>query len=480
MASHEDFGTPPEGAATSRIVEERIAERSKQGLRETFTVNFRDKQMPVEIIDIELDSLFLNPGTHRVKAQRDLEPDMDQELRDNPWGAVGQGYLRRLLAATPANPTVPDPEFNDLKENLDKEGQNDAGLITRWGVLVDGNTRAVALKELGKQTMRVGVLPESATWKDVSAVELNLQMRLDQRRDYTYINRLLAYEELHDGGRAPEQIARMFRVQRKTVLRDLWVLNELRDLIDRSRIGKQSLRLMDFEEDQEKLRELHRKYDELRRTDPDAAEAMKEYRLSALVLKFSKTDLRLVEDDFHRRYLERHLSEPVREELAQEEEESPAASVQIPGLGTSVAPASGPQSTGHAAARRLTDVLLQAKARAGGSTLGEGDPAAAQRLDEVKEAMKSSLKLAGSNARVKKQERATAERVTTAAEEIRQCSHELVQSRAKQALDVEAFDDALMDLRDSLHQLARHASKLSSEAGDGVEWLLDAMKKGNS
>ncbi|MFD0772546.1 transcriptional regulator [Streptomonospora algeriensis] len=481
MASYEDFGKPPASKETSRIIEERIAERSKQGLRETFTVNFRDKQIPVEIIDIELDSLYLNPGTHRIRAQRDLKPDKDQELRDNPWGAAGQDYLRSLLMATPSDPNKSDPEFYELKENLRQEGQNDAGLITRWGVLVDGNTRAVALKELGKQTMRVGVLPADATWQDVSAVELNLQMRLDQRRDYTYINRLLAYGELQESGKTAEEIAPMFRVQKKTVNRDLWVLNQLRELVERSRAGQHSLRLMDFEEDQEKLRELHRKYEDLRATDPDAAEALKEYRLSALVLKFSKTDLRLVEDDFQSRYLDRYLREDVRKGLEQGDDAKTDGSVRIPGLNAAVTPGSGAQGGSVGAqARRLTDTLLRDKARAGGAALGEGEPEAAERLESVREAMKSSLKLAGSNARVKKQEKATAERISTAAEEIRQCSHELVQSRAKQALDVEAFDDALVYLRDSLHELARHASKIRSETGGGVEWLLNAAKRSNS
>jgi len=358
-------------------------------------------------------------------------------------------------------------------------GQNDAGLITRSGILVDGNTRAVALRELGKRTMRVGVLPESSNWEDIATVELGLQMRLDKRREYTYINRLLAYEEMHERGIEPAVIARPFRVKVKTVERDLWVLGELRDLIERSRIGKNSLRLMDFEEDQEKLRELHRAYEDLKKKSFEKAEAMKENRLAALVLKFPKTDLRLIEDDFQGRYLERHLPEEVKAEVA-EEEAGAAESVDIPGLGVAVAPSADSREAGVQSAKRLTDMLLQDRAKEKATGLGEGDPAASQRLKAVRKAINSSLKLAGSGARVKKQAQAAADRVLTAAQEIQQCSYELVQSRAKNAFDVQAFDDALIELREGLHKLAAQASKVGDDSGEGIDWLLEAAKKGRA
>lgn len=472
-----DFGLPPTADETKKIIEQRLAERVDAGLQETLTVGFRDKPETVAVIDIEIEHLYFNPGTHRVRAQREHDAENDRRLEGEPWGEAGQRYLTQLLAAKPSKPSERDPDFEELKENLQAEGQNDPGLITRSGIIVDGNTRAAALKELGKTTMRVGVLPESTTWKDIASVELNLQMRRDHRRDYTYINRLLAYEELHAGGLTPAQIAPLFRVKAATIDRDLWVLNELRELIARSRVGKSSMRLMDFEQDQEKLREIHRAYHELRKNNSlEHAETVKESRLSALVLGFSKTDIRLIEDDFQERYLEQKLSQEVLEDInsidcAAEPE------VSIPGLGVSVA--SGTNGGSSKKARKLTDSLLRSRTLAGSGLSDEGDPVAAQRLKDVKSAMDSSLKLAGSNQRVKKQERATADRVETASEELRQCAYELVRSRAKQAIDVQAFDDALVELRDSLHVLAVQAAKLSGEPGEGVEWLFGAARREN-
>src|SRR5690606_5331180 len=140
------------------------------------------------------------------------------------------------------------------------------------------------------------------------------------------------------------------------------------------------------EEDQEKLRELHRAYEDLKKKSFEKAEAMKENRLAALVLKFPKTDLRLIEDDFQGRYLERHLPEAVKAEVA-EEEAGAAESVDIPGLGVAVAPSADSREAGVQSAKRLTDMLLQDRAKEKATGLGEGDPAASQRLKAVRKAI---------------------------------------------------------------------------------------------
>ncbi|NED80044.1 hypothetical protein G3I76_08015, partial [Streptomyces sp. SID11233] len=79
-----------------------------------------------------------------------------------------------LLRALPSDPGKPDPAFETLKKDLEEFGQNDPGLVTHHGVLVNGNTRAAALRAIRATSIRVGVLPASFTSRDVSAVELAL------------------------------------------------------------------------------------------------------------------------------------------------------------------------------------------------------------------------------------------------------------------------------------------------------------------
>ncbi|MFD8740113.1 transcriptional regulator [Streptomyces sp. NPDC059618] len=465
-----DFGRPPLAQENQTLVKERLKEAAEGGgIRETLTVEWRTKPMHVEVIDMPVDSLYYNPGTHRIRAQRSHEPARDLTLDEDPWSSESQDYLHYLLQALPADPSKRDPEFDNLAESLREYRQNEPGLITRDGILVNGNTRRAALKELGVANIRVGVLPESCTWDDVNAVELSLQLRPDRRRDYSYINRLLAIEEQQLLGRTMADIAREFRIRTSTCEQDLWILSCLRDLIDRSRDGDAQLRLLDFEQHQEKLRELHRRYVKEAAGNRDNAELIKETRLVAIVLGFSKTDVRLIEPDFRSRYLDQRLPEGLKAEP------TATASVAIPGLNRTVRTA----APKVAQAKTLTDTVLKAKAveAAEDGKLSERGTTAAKAFSAAQKAVEDALEPAGKDARVRKRKQAAPDRVTDACQDIEQCITDLTLAKASNSLDEEAFDEAVIALRQSLAKLAVAAQRSIKAPGDGVAWLLDAVRK---
>ncbi|MFJ2236804.1 transcriptional regulator [Streptomyces sp. NPDC087859] len=466
-----DFGRPPLAQENQTLVEQRLKEAAGGGIRETLTVEWRSKPMHVEVIDMPVDSLYYNPGTHRIRAQRSHDPGLDLQLDEDPWIPESQAYLDFLLKALPADPSKPDPEFENLLESLREYRQNEPGLITRDGVLVNGNTRRAALKKLGVKNIRVGVLPESCTWDDISAVELSLQLRPDQRRDYSYINRLLAVEEQHLLGRTLADIARDFRIRTSTCEQDLWILSCLRDLIERSKDGDAQLRLLDFEQHQEKLRELHRRYAKEVDGNRDNAELIKETRLTAIVLGFSKTDVRLIESDFRARYLDQKLPETLKAEPAA------AAAVAIPGLNRTVKSAA-PKVV---QAKMLTDAVLKAKAveAAEDGKLTERGAAATRAFSAAQEAVENALEPAGKDARVRKRKQAAPDRITDACQDLRQCITDLTLAKASGSLDEEAFDEAVLVLRETLTDLAVATLRSIKAPGDGVSWLLSAVGREN-
>jgi hypothetical protein len=465
-----DFGRPPLAAENRTLVEQRLKEAAAgSGVRETLTIEWRTQPLSVEVIDMPVDSLYYNPGTHRIRAQRSHDPQRDLLLDEDAWRPDSQDYLHYLLQAQPADPSKRDPDFDALKDSLREFKQNEPGLITRDGILVNGNTRRAALKELGVTNMRVGVLPESCTWDDINAVELSLQLRPDRRRDYSYINRLLAIEEQHLMGRQLPDIARDFHIRAATCEQDLWILSCLRDLIERSRDGGAELRLLDFEKQQEKLRELHRRYVKEAAVSRDNAELLKELRLVAIVLNFSKTDVRLIEPDFRTRYLNQRLPEELRT--------APGitSAVAIPGLNRAVTSAA-PQV---AEAKALTDMVLRAKAveSAESGTLSERGIAASKVFTAAQEAIEAALEPAGKDARLRKRKQAAPDRLADACQDIEQCVTDLVLARASRSLDEEAFDEAVMKLRSTLGKLAQESARSISAPGDGVSWLLDAVRQ---
>ncbi|MGH4032707.1 transcriptional regulator [Actinomycetota bacterium Odt1-20B] len=465
-----DFGRPPLAEQNKALVEQRLKEITDgNGVRETLTVEWRTQPLHVEVIDMPVDALYYNPGTHRIRAQRSHDPERDKLLDEEPWVPGSQEYLHYLLQMLPADPSKKDPDFDDLQESLRVYRQNEPGLITRDGILVNGNTRRAALKQLGVANIRVGVLPESCTWDDINAVELSLQLRPDQRRDYSYINRLLAMEEQHLMGRTLADVAREFRIRATTCEQDLWILSCLRDLIERSNDGGAQLRLLDFEQHQEKLRELYRRYAKESAVSKDKAEVLKETRLAAIVLGFSKTDVRLIEPDFRERYLDKRLPD-----MMKTENEAPGV-VAIPGLERTVKSA----APKVAQAKALTDTILKAKAveTAEDGLFTERSKTATKTFGVAREAVEKALEPAGKDARVRKRKQAAQDRITDACQDIEQCITDLTLAKASGSLDEEAFDEAVLTLRESLTKLAVATQRSIKVPGDGVSWLLESVRE---
>src|ERR1017187_4321629 len=124
-----------------------------------------------------VDLLHYNPDTHRIRAQRSINPALERDLETDPFGESGQNYLHQLLMGDPTDPSKTDQSFTALKDDLREHGQSEPGIITRAGVLINGNTRQAALKELGEKHIRVGVLPPDAGFDDLQSIELSLQLR---------------------------------------------------------------------------------------------------------------------------------------------------------------------------------------------------------------------------------------------------------------------------------------------------------------
>jgi hypothetical protein len=469
----QDYGLPPGAEENRELVAQRLAEAgSGSGVSETLTVEWRTQPLTVQVIAMPVDALYYNPQTHRIRAQRSHDPGLDEQLSQDAWHPDSQRYLHELLMALPADPAKRDPDFDALLESLRDFKQNEPGLITREGVLVNGNTRRAALRELGVTAMRVGVLPESCTWDDVSAVELALQLRPDRRRDYSYINRLLAIEEQQRRGKPVTEIARDFHIRTATCEQDLWILAVLNDLLDRSENGGTALRLLDFEKQQEKLRELHRRYVKEAAVSKDNAELLKEMRLAAITLNFSKTDVRLIEPDFGARYLNRRLPPALAART-----ETASAVVTIPGLNRTVS-AAVPAVAG---AKAVTDAVLRAKAVEVAETgrVSDRGTEATRLLAAAADAFEESFEPAGKDARIRKRKRAAPDRLADACRDIEECITDLVMSRASSSLEEELFDEAVTGLRKVLGKLAQESARTIKAPGEGVSWLLDAAQVGN-
>lgn len=463
------LASPPNGEDVRKVVEERMAALG-DGLQETVTVEWRNQQKTLPVISMPVDLVSYNPSTHRIRAQRTLDPARDHVLDTDPFSAEAQAYLHSLLMGTPADPSKRDPSFDLLKKDLLEHGQSDPGIITRHGVLINGNTRRAALKELGREHIRVGVLPPDAGHDDLQSIELSLQLRKDHRRDYSFMNLLLAIDERVEAGRPPSDIQRDFRIQAKTFEKYRWILSFVREALERSKVtgtnGEQlSMRLVDFESDQGQLEELYRSYKTLKAKSPDEAESMVEQRLLAMILDKSKTDLRLIEPDFAERFMKIEISHP---------HAGSSVGVKIPGTAITAAPPSQKVE----ALKAITTSVLQAKAveLSPNSASPEVLSKANSTLAKFDRELDAALDKAGKNSRITKKRYAAVDRISDANEDLELAVGAVAEARATGNFDTDDLDEALLALKASIARLAQVVSRGATENGlpPGVAWLRSA------
>ena len=466
---------PPNFSDVQTVVWARTkAAEDHAGVQETMPVEWRGKQLIVPVITMPVELLYFNPGTHRIRAQRTVDPERNQALDQDPFGDIAQRYLHSLLAGDPTDPAKEDTAFLALKEDLKTNGQADPGIITQDGVLINGNTRCAALRDLGAEHIRVGVLPPDAGMEDLQSIELSLQLRKDLKRDYTFMNFLLAIDDRLQANRPPASIQKDFRIRPETYDRAVWILGFVREAIKRSTIevnggqGVAALTLIDFEGDQGKLEELWRAYVTLKRKSSDEAEALREQRLLALILGKSKTDLRLIEADFADRYMEKSV-QPTPE---------PAAPKFIPGTNIPVPP----QSAKVTAMRNLTDEVLKAVAvqKASGSATAAEVEQAAEAVKEIDRALEDGLEQAGKTGRIVKKRFGPVDRLSDANEDLSHVIKAVAESKGTGNFVAEDLDSELQETRSHLMKLAQMVGRPDTTDCDGLQWLLDIATRAQS
>lgn len=261
----------------------------------------------LEVIRIGVDEVLLNPQSHRIRAQLQDDPEW-ASLMEEPFGEPAQRLIERHVRAA----RKPE-EFSALKQSLLQDGQTDPGVMTHTGLLINANTRAVALREVDdplKRFIRVAVLPPTAKPEDLALLELRLQMQKQLKVEYTMTNELLFIEELSvQRGMSAGQIATELRIAENSRKGEAEVHLRLK-LLDLIRVMQklppEPLRLTFFDEriKLEQLRELHRVYAPLLETDPRAARAhLQRFLLSVAVGVSAVHQLRSVDEEFMDAYM---------------------------------------------------------------------------------------------------------------------------------------------------------------------------------
>ena len=264
------------------------------------------------VISLGVDEVLLNHRSHRVRAQLEDDPEWD-ELSKDPYSEPAQRLIEHSVKRARS-----DDEFNALKESLRAEGQSDPGVMTFDGVLVNANTRAVAMRELddpNRRWIRVAVLPQTAQPEQLGLLELRLQMRKELKVDYTLTNELLFVEELSSERKLSDtQIARELRLDGgdKKGANEVSLRLRLLDLVrSLQRIPSQRLPLSFFDTlGYQQLRDVYRGHAALLNRDPTAAQGyLESFLLSVAVGVTPVHQIRSIDEHFMADYMFPQLEE---------------------------------------------------------------------------------------------------------------------------------------------------------------------------
>lgn len=256
----------------------------------TYKVKFRGKDEYLKVIRVNPNTLLLNPKNNRLSGQLADYSSKDSILLD-PTSVSSQNILHKLLSET--------EQYSELKEQLKILGQQEPGLITRDGLLVNGNTRVAALRDLNIDYVDVAVLPTNVVDDDILSLEMSLQVQDLVHQDYTFTNELLLMKRfLDEGGSQKELATKMGWIRRgeskvNTRMRLLNYIEEVR------RLSSPPIPYNVFDSKEQHLKDLDTEYQRYKNEgDINAAEQLKWSRLTGIFLKLNKDQVRAIDYDF--------------------------------------------------------------------------------------------------------------------------------------------------------------------------------------
>jgi hypothetical protein len=266
-----------------------------------------DERQLLDVITIGVDEVLLNPQSHRIRSQLQDDPEWP-ELSSDPFSEPAQRTIERHVRAARGQ-----DDFLALKESLLEDGQTDPGVMTHQGLLINANTRAVALRDVedpARRHLRVAVLPPTAKPEELTLLELRLQMQKDLKVDYTMTNELLFIEELSSlRNLSARQIARELRIHPDNARKGAAEIEARLQYLDlirvMQRIPARPLPLTFFDAIKlEQLREIHRVRTALLQTDPARAQIhLENFLLSVAVGIKAVHEIRQIDAEFMSDYM---------------------------------------------------------------------------------------------------------------------------------------------------------------------------------
>ena len=269
-------------------IERALAAYKQSRETRTLTIEYRGATKTLEVVSISPEVPLLNPQNSRLRAQL-LEHPESNEVSKDPSSPASQQILSSLLAGT--------EKFGELKNQIVDYGQKEPGIISRDGLLVNGNTRLTAIRQLGLTGFDVAVLPDDATDEDFFQIEMSLQLRKLIHQDYTFTNELLLVDSYLK--RTQNENATIMAMQwKRNGSAKLKLYQGQLALIDEIRALNPALKYSEFDKKAEFIKNLYLEYQKTLSQSTKSAEHLKQTRILGLFLGLNKDEIRETDENF--------------------------------------------------------------------------------------------------------------------------------------------------------------------------------------
>ena len=206
-----------------------VIERDKEKPYGRVDIPWKDKLEPMPVYQIPLDCLVYNKYNGRILSRTKSLENQGQGHAINAESDEGRQLIEKLLLDS--NPTRNKQTF----ESIEKIGQEKVGIITRDGIIIDGNRRAMLLRRAEKfdyfKTVVLDVTLEENPL-EIEKLETTYQMGEDEKLGYNAIEKYLKAKGLNQRGITDDEIANWMGESSETIKEYLAVMKTMDDYLD--------------------------------------------------------------------------------------------------------------------------------------------------------------------------------------------------------------------------------------------------------
>jgi len=207
--------------------EARIKKHLESSQEEEDFYDFRSQKIKLKVIRVDINLPVYRMENFRTYtdqreyiAKEKLESDYFTKGQELQTVQQRQHAILKKLAESKKGSITP------ITDVLAKDGQRENILISSTGVVINGNRRLAALREIGKDYVDCMVLPADATADEIVDIEANLQAKPETKLEYDWIGDAQLINRLVHMGRSTKDIAEQLNRTKADIENSLQALGE--------------------------------------------------------------------------------------------------------------------------------------------------------------------------------------------------------------------------------------------------------------